>query len=112
MLWPFFFENCILDSTSARGGYLEFLPSLYDSALAQSCLKESTKAVLLVSLANASSMNHVALRAREHYGRALSSLMVALNSEAEAKCDEVFTTLVLLQKFEVGILAVSQCALD
>jgi hypothetical protein len=99
-----FFYNYVLYSTSSGSGYLDFLPRLYDCAPAGSCLMESTKAVSMACLANISSMHNLRIQAQECYGRALKLVRRALSIDDGVKCDQVLTSLVLLQKFEVKIL--------
>jgi hypothetical protein len=102
----YFFHNYVLEDNYSGGGYLNFLPRLYESAPIKSHLRESTKAVSMACLANISSVHHLTLESQKSYGEALRLVRLALTNETEAKSDQVLTTLILLQKFEVGVNAI------
>ncbi|KAL5383134.1 hypothetical protein DPSP01_006110 [Paraphaeosphaeria sporulosa] len=79
-------------------GYLEFLPTMLNSA--DSSLQTSLLAASLANLANVSGMEQLHTESRIQYGRALRSLHTALSDKATATDDHTLLAVVLLQKYE------------
>lgn len=82
-------------------GYLEFLPTMLNSA--NSSLQTSLLAASLANLANVSGMEQLHTESRVQYGRALRSLHAALSDKATASDDHTLLAVVLLQKYEVNV---------
>lgn len=82
-------------------GYLEFLPTMLNSA--DSSLQTSLLAASLANLANASGMEQLHTESRIQYGRALRSLHAALSDKATATDDHTLLAVLLLQKYEVSV---------
>jgi hypothetical protein len=101
----YFFSNYVLENSHGSGGYLDFLPDLYRSAPLDSCLRESTKAVSMASLANVTSIHHLNANSWKSYSKALRLVIIALDNETDAKSDHVLASLVLFQMLEVSVRA-------
>lgn len=84
-------------------GYLEFLPTMLNSA--DKSLQTSLLAVSMASLANVSGIEALHTEARVQYGRALRSLHSTLLDKSNAGNDHTLLAIVLLQKYEVSIRA-------
>jgi hypothetical protein len=82
-------------------GYLEFLPTMLNSA--DTSLQTSLLAASLASLANVSGNEQLRTESRIQYGRALRSLHAALSNKATVAEDHTLLAIVLLQKYEVGV---------
>jgi len=95
-----FFYDYVEGSRNGRGGYLDFLPALYQEQSNKPYFAEALAAVSMASFANRTSIEHLVFRARRSYGRALFMINEALNSEAEAKSDCLLTSLFLIGKYE------------
>jgi hypothetical protein len=50
-------------------------------------------------------MRQLEVLSREHYGRALRALRIAMNQESTATADDTLTAIYILQKYEVGALS-------
>jgi hypothetical protein len=87
----------------AAPGYLDFLPQMLK--LDSECLREAVLAASMANLANISSMRQLEVLSREHYGRALRALQIAMNEETTATADDTLTAIYILQKYEVGSLS-------
>ena len=81
-------------------GYLEFLPTMLNSADAG--LQTSLLAASLASLANISGMQHLLNESRLQYGRALKSVCASLSDKATAIEDHVLLAVLMLQKYDVS----------
>lgn len=98
----FIYDYVIPVDDKGRGGYLTFLPNLYQQKQQAPFLVEALDAVSMASLASRNSMPHLIMRARKSYGKALTLVNMALDHEEPRKSDELQASLVLLTKYEVS----------
>ena len=98
----FFYDYIIPVDDKGQGGYLTFLPNLYQQNQGAPFLVEALGAVSMASLASRKSMPHLMMRARRSYGRALALVNMALNHEEPKKSDELQASLILLTNYEVS----------
>jgi len=96
-----FFHDYVQGCGDCRGGYLEFLPALYQEQSNKPYFAAALAAVSMASFANRTSIEDLVVRARRSYGQALSMINEALSSEAEAKSDCLLTSLFLFAKYEI-----------
>lgn len=101
---PFFFANHTIPAARGRPGHLDFIPELYkDSGSSEDCFQQ---ALLAVSAGHLARSRHDAVLneiARLSYGRALSSLRLALSDERSAQQNDIVTAMLLLSRFEVSL---------
>jgi hypothetical protein len=98
-----FIDHFVEAPLNGAPGYLEFLPQMLK--LHSSCLREAVLAAAIANLANVSCMRQLELASREHYGRALRALQVAMEHETTATADDTLTAIYILQKYQVGPLS-------
>ena len=98
----FFHDYVIPVDSKGRGGFLVFLPDLYQQNQGAHFLVEAVQAVSMASLASRKSMPHLMIRARRSYGKALALVNMALDHEEQKKSDELQASLLLLTKYEVS----------
>ena len=98
----FFYDYVIPVDNKGRGGFLVFLPDLYQRSQGAQFLVEAVQAVSMASLASRKSMPHLMIRARRSYGKALALVNTALDHEEQKKSDELQASLLLLTKYEVS----------
>ena len=110
---PFFFANHTIAAARGRPGHLDFIPELYGkSGSSGDCFQE---ALLAVSAGHLARYRHDAVlneRARLLYGKALSSLRLALSDERSAQQNGIVTAMLLLSRFEVSPSFVEHVDLD
>lgn len=95
--WNRFYRDYALHSGIAL---FNVLPRFYTSS-SSTCFQEALQAVALVSSALQLHQSGLMVRARRHYGKAITALNVALNDPVLTADDSVLVTLFLLSLFEV-----------
>jgi hypothetical protein len=101
---PFFFANHIIPAASGRPGHLDFIPDLYGKPGSnRRCFDE---ALLAVSAGHYARYRHDAALNREAmlaYGKALSSLRLALSDDKYAQQNGTVIAMLLLSRLEVSL---------
>ncbi|GFF79870.1 hypothetical protein IFM60648_06971 [Aspergillus lentulus] len=97
--WNRFYRDYAIHSGIAL---FNVLPRFYISS-SSTCFQEALQAVALVSSARQLHQSGLMLRARQHYGKAITALNAALNDPVLTADDSVLVTLFLLSLFEMII---------
>ncbi|GIK05390.1 hypothetical protein Aspvir_009499 [Aspergillus viridinutans] len=95
--WRRFYRDYAIHSGIAL---FNVLPRFYTSS-SSTCFQEALQAVALVSSARQLHQSGLMVRARQHYGKAITALNVALNDPVLTADDSVLVTLFLLLLFEM-----------
>jgi hypothetical protein len=101
---PFFFANHTIPAASGRPGHLDFIPDLYGKPGSHGrCFDE---ALLAVSAGHFARYRHDAaleMEAMLAYGKALSSLRLALSDDKSAQQNGTVVAMLLLSRLEVSL---------
>ncbi|KAK5701513.1 hypothetical protein LTR97_004328 [Elasticomyces elasticus] len=102
-LQAFVYPNCTSPVIAFQ--YLSFLPELYGTSFARTCLTEAIVAVATARLSNktdrGTEASKLSLRARRAYTSALNLVNKSMGVPIERKSDAVLATLCLLAKYEM-----------
>ena len=101
-----FFEDFCLPENAVGPctGYYDFLEDMCTEEMTRSTdsyVLEATKAAACAAFANRHSAETLVVRARRHYGKALTAVNAALNDPVEVVRDEALTAITLLGLYEV-----------
>ena len=101
----FFFTNFVIipRQSEASRGYLEYLPSLYANAPAESCLSSATSAISFATIGSDPAHRHLQPEARLKYGEAIKQLNVALRDPVLSRQNDTLITVLLFGLYEVSI---------
>ncbi|KAE8364262.1 hypothetical protein BDV27DRAFT_157992 [Aspergillus caelatus] len=94
--WSHFYRDYAIDSGFT---FLNMLPGFYNNS-SSPCCQEALHAVTLASLARQRQQSELMVRARWHYGKAITALNLALNDPVMTADDSVLITLLTLSLFE------------
>ena len=101
---PFFFANHTILAARGRPGHLDFIPELYGkSGPSGECFEQALLAVSAGYLARCRHEAVLNAKAMLSYGKALSSLRLALSDEKSTQQDGTITAMLLLSRFEVSL---------
>ncbi|KAE8141243.1 hypothetical protein BDV38DRAFT_279149 [Aspergillus pseudotamarii] len=94
--WSHFYRDYAIDSGFT---FLNILPGFYTNS-SSACCQEALHSVTLASLARQRQQSELMVRARWHYGKAITALNLALNDPVMTADDSVLITLLTLSLFE------------
>lgn len=101
---PFFFANHTIPAARGRPGHLDFISEPYGkSGPSGGCFEQALLAVSTGHLARCRHDATLNARAMLSYGKALSSLRLALSDEKSTQQDGTVTAMLLLSRFEVSL---------
>ncbi|GAB1198048.1 hypothetical protein APSETT444_007355 [Aspergillus pseudonomiae] len=95
--WNHFYKDYAVDSGFT---FFNILPRFYTNS-SSTCCQEALHAVTLASLARQRQESELMVRARWHYGKAMTALNSALSDQVMTADDSVLVTLLTLSLFEV-----------
>ncbi|KAB8263145.1 hypothetical protein BDV32DRAFT_136204 [Aspergillus pseudonomiae] len=94
--WNHFYRDYAVDSGFT---FFNILPRFYTNS-SSTCCQEALHAVTLASLARQRQESQLMVRARWHYGKAMTALNSALNDQVMTADDSILVTLLTLSLFE------------
>ena len=98
----FFNDYVIMSSESTVGvGFLQCLPAIWSKSPDAAAYQEAVSAVALASFANRSSLDYLAVQARQRYGKALQLSNVTLRESGEVGKDSTLATVLCLGIYEM-----------
>lgn len=103
-----FFEDYVVASDTVPDT-MNVLPQLYRSLDADFCFNDALYAAAFVSQANQLGLEWIAIEANEAYGRALTTLMSALQDDVEALKDTTLGATYLISMYEVRYTRFTLC---
>ena len=98
-----FFYDYVVSPEDSQIGYAYFqgLPALVSREASTSALQNAVSAISLTSLGHRSTMDHLLIEGRRHYGRALRQANVLLSNEETITTDSTMALIMCLDFFEV-----------